>query len=169
VEYVHKNGLMVGTSDNLFNPNIPLTRGMVVTVLYRIAGSPDVSGLTNPFDDVPEGTWYTDAVKWAAANKIASGYGGGKFGPADNITRQDLAVILVRYASFAGIELPMIREYQDFNDNTDIAGYAKDAVEKCYRIGIINGKPGNLLDPKGRGVCGDFAQVFRSGKVIFRL
>jgi hypothetical protein len=75
VEYVTTDNLMFGTSTEpmLFSPNMTLTRGMVVTVLYRIAGSPDVSGLTNPFDDVDEGKWYTDAVKWATTNGIVSG------------------------------------------------------------------------------------------------
>jgi hypothetical protein len=132
---------------------------MIVTILYRHAGSPDVSGLTNPFDDVADGTWYTDAMKWVAANKIVFGMGNGKLGPNDNITRQDLAVILTRYADFAGLKLPVIRDYPGFKDDANIANYAKDAIERFFKAGIISGKPGNLFDPKGQATRAEAAAM----------
>jgi len=87
VNYVFANKLMVGTSDTTFEPNTPLTRAMIVPILYRHAGEPDVSSLNNPFNDVPEGQWFSDAVIWASANRVVNGYGDGKFGSNDPVTR----------------------------------------------------------------------------------
>ena len=148
VNYVVENGLMNGTSKNIFSPNMNLTRGMIVTILYRQAGSPDVSKLANPFSDVKDGQFYTKAVKWAAANKIVQG-SNGKFNPNDNITRQDFSVILYRYAKFASINMPAKRNYSNFADQSNIASYAKGAVETFYKAKIVNGKTGNNFDPKG--------------------
>jgi hypothetical protein len=161
VIYVHANGLMVGTSEKpmLFSPQATLTRGMGVTVLYRIAGSPAVSGLANPFDDVPEGRWYTDAVKWAAANGIAAGYGNGKFGTEDNITREQMAVMIVNYEQFSGKIPPDILMDREFSDWNDISGWAKDAVNRLTMQGIINGKPNNLFDPGGNATRAESAAM----------
>jgi hypothetical protein len=161
VAYVYQNDLMTGTSINpmTFSPNGTLTRGMVVTVLCRISGSPDVTGLKNQFDDVADGKWYTEAVIWAYHNGVVSGYGDGKYGPEDYITRQDLAVILDRYADKTGVLLPAARGYALFNDDADIANYAKEAVERFFRANIVNGKPGNLYDPKGSTTRAEFATM----------
>ena len=158
VQYAFENKLMTGTSATTFSPNSHLTRGMVVTVLYRHAGEPDVSGFDNPFNDVGD-SWYTKAVLWAAANDIVSGYGDGRFGPEINITRQDLAVILNNYAKFAEMDLPTAREYAGFADDMDIRNYAKEAIERFFRAGIINGKPGNLYDPQGNATRAEFATM----------
>ena len=132
---------------------------MAVTVLYRHAGRPDASGLTHAFDDVDEGKYYADAVKWAAANGIVHGYGNGKFGAEDNVTRQDLAVILNNYARFAGIVLPIVRQYSPFADDADIANYAKEDIERFFRAAIVNGKPGNNFDPQGLATRAEFATM----------
>jgi Listeria/Bacterioides repeat len=158
VNYVVENGLMNGTSKNLFSPDMNLTRGMIVTILYRQAGSPDVSKLANPFSDVSNGTYYTKAVKWAAANKIVQG-SGGKFKPDDNITRQDFSVILYRYAKFASIKMPAKRNYSNFADQSSIASYAKGAVETFYKAKIVNGKTGNNFDPKGNTTRAEGAAI----------
>jgi hypothetical protein len=161
VMYAYNKGLMTGTNTDplLFSPNATLTRGMVVTVLYRIAGSPEVSGLANPFDDVADSTWYTDAVKWAYHSGIVSGYGGGKFGPNDNITRQDMAVMLNNFAKHMGINLPSVRVYHGFSDDSDAANYAKEAIERFFKAGIVSGKPGNLYDPQGKATRAEFAAM----------
>jgi len=161
VEYACVNNLMVGTSTDpmLFSPNMTLTRGMVVTVLYRMAESPDASGLSNPFDDVSDGKWYSDAVKWAADNKIVSGYGNGKFGPEDSITREQMAVMIMNYQQFSGnipLDVIMDREFSDWNK---ISGWAKDAVNRLTKQGIINGKPNNLFDPDGEATRAEFAAI----------
>ena len=162
VMYVYNLGLMTGTSIEpmMFGPNMALTRGMAITVLYRHAGSPDVSGLAAPFNDVSANRWYTDAAIWAAANGIVKGIGDGKFAPYDSITKQDLAVILNNYAIFAGLQLPIIQDSTIFNDNANIANYATEAIENFFRAGIINGRPGNMLDPKGQTLRAEFATMF---------
>jgi hypothetical protein len=136
-----------------------MTRGMIVTVLYRLAGAPDVSSLANPFHDTDSAAWYADAVKWAAANGIVSGMGDGSFAPISDITRQDLAVILNNYAKFAKLDLPAIREYTGFADDIIIRNYAKEAIELFFRAEIINGKPGNLYDPLGNASRAEFATM----------
>ena len=161
VMYAYERGLMIGTSTEpmMFSPNMELTRGMAATVPYRHAGSPDVIGLINPFTDVPANKWFTDAVVWAADKGIVLGLGDGRFAPCNIVTRQDLAAILNRYVVFTGIELPVIRDYTGFNDDADIANYAKEAVEKFFCAGIISGKPGNIFDPQGQTTRAEFATI----------
>jgi hypothetical protein len=163
VYYVYNNGLMNGTSSTpmLFSPNAALTRGMIVTILYRASGTPDVSGFSNPFNDVPEGEWYTEAVKWAAANEIINGYGAGKYGPDDNVIREQLAAILMRYAEFLDKELPKEREYTGFADERRILSYAKDAVIALYSASIINGRQGNIFDPQGIAARAEIAAMLQ--------
>jgi len=159
VEFVFNRGLMIGTADDIFEPNTSLTRGMIVTVLYRYIGSPDVSDLSSPFNDVAADVWYTDAIIWAAKNEIVLGYGDGNFGPNDHIIRQDLAVILYRYAVFADITLPVTREYEEFLDDPLISDYAKEAVEVFYEAEIINGKLGGIFDPRGDATRAEVAAM----------
>jgi hypothetical protein len=132
---------------------------MIVTILYRMEDSPGVSGLANPFSDVSADKYYSNAVIWAAANGIVSGYGGSKYGPEDNITREQLSTILNNYAKFAGIDLPVVREYSGFNDDADIANYAKEAIEQFFRAAIVDGKPNNLFDPKGNATRAEVATM----------
>ena len=164
VLYVYEKGLMTGTSTNpmMFSPNENLTRAMIVTILYRIAGEPSVTGQTNPFTDVPAGQWYTNAVIWAANNKVVEGYGDGRFGPNDDITREQLATILDRYAAFAKITLPDERAYPGFSDDAKIAEYAKASVQRLYKSGLINGKPNNLFDPQGNATRAEAAKLFHT-------
>ena len=161
VMFAYSHGLMTGTDPMQFAPNSPTTRGMIVTVLYRKAGSPgagrDAPGAS--FTDVAANTWYTDSINWAAENGIVGGYGGGLFGPNDNITRQDLAVILLNYAKSAGLRLPVLRGYAGFGDAEDISGYAAEAVELLYRAGVISGRPGDVFDPLGLATRAELATM----------
>jgi hypothetical protein len=161
VLYAYANGLMIGTNTNpmMFSPNMQLTRGMLVTILHRMEGSPSVSGLENPFTDTAEGMWYTDAIKWAADNGLVVGYGNGRFGSEDNITRQDLAVILAKYADLIEKNLPPVRDYIRFNDEADTTNYAKEAIERFFRAGIISGRPHNLFDPKATATRAEVAAI----------
>ena len=161
VMFAYENGMMVGTSTEpmLFSPNATLTRGMVVTVLYRMAGSPDVSALANPFDDVEAGQWYTDAIIWAQANNIVSGYGNNKFGAEDSITREQMAVILYNYEQFSGEVIADIVAEKEFTDNDSISGWATEAVKALVMQGIITGKPGDMFDPQGNATRAEFATV----------
>ena len=158
VRYMWEKSLMNGTSDTLFSPNVKLTRGMVVTVLWRIQKSPSADDLEMPFSDVDTG-WYYDAVKWAAENGVVTGYPDGTFRPGNNIYRQDLALILNRYADLTGSELTAAREYEVFNDEAQIAPYAKGAVETLYKSGIINGRTGNDFDPVGSATRAEFSAM----------
>jgi len=143
----------------LFSPNTSLTRGMIVTILYRMAGSPDVSGLPNPFSDVAEGMWYSDAVKWAASNEIVNGIGDGKYDPETPITRQDLAVIIMRYLDFIKYEYTVTEEYRLFNDEDNISDYAKNAIQVLNKLGIIKDKGNDVIDPQGQATRAEIAAI----------
>ncbi|MCL2336675.1 MAG: S-layer homology domain-containing protein [Firmicutes bacterium] len=159
VQYVYDNKLMTGTGETLFSPEISTTRGMIVTILYRQAGSPSVSGLENQFSDIAAGQWYTDAVTWAAKNNIVSGYGNNKFGPADNITREQLASILYRYEQFSGHTPSNTMADKQFADSNKISDYAKIPVNSLMIQGILSGKPGNLFDPQGMATRAEVAAM----------
>jgi hypothetical protein len=165
---------MTGTAADKFSPNAQATRGMIVTMLFRLA-APAKGANTTDFTDVPLDKYYSDAVAWAAENEIVGGIGGGRFAPDANITRQDLAVILTRYAEYQGFTLAAAREYAAFGDDNAVSDYARAAVEACYRAGVISGKPassivsdsghqlspqgGNLFDPKGEATRAEVAAM----------
>ena len=113
------------------------------------------------FGDVDEGVWYSDAVQWAAANGIVSGYGNGMFGPNDNITREQLATILYRYCLLMGIDVSVGEDTNilSYNDAFEISEYAISAFQWACGAGIINGKPGGYLDPKGTATRAEVATV----------
>jgi hypothetical protein len=111
------------------------------------------------FADVPEGQWYSDAVAWAYGAGIVSGIGDNRFAPDAEITRQDLAVMLARYADAMEAALPATRAAAAFADSGDVAGYAKDAAALLYSAGIVNGKPGNLFDPSGPATRAEVAAM----------
>ena len=162
VAYVYSNGLFSGVSSTKFAPNMSMTRGMTVTALYRMAGNPYAFGGNNPFYDVPETAYYRNAVVWAVNRGIVSGVGGGRFAPDSGITRQDVAVIFVRYANKMGIPLPAADGIIGFQDASDISGYAKDSVSILLRAKIIGGRPGNIFDPKGKATRAEVAAMIRS-------
>jgi len=139
VKYVYENGLMTGTGANQFSPNATLTRGMVVTVLWRLRGEPMLADYQNPFSDVDWQAYYFNAVQWASASKIVSGYNDVQFGPNDPITRQDFAVILMRYMDHMKVYPITNAQWLYFADGDDIASYAMDAIQTFNKLGIING------------------------------
>ncbi|MCR4963722.1 MAG: S-layer homology domain-containing protein [Firmicutes bacterium] len=149
VDYVTEKGLMQGVGANLFAPNAATSRAMIVTVLYRLAGSPAVSG-DNPFSDVAEGAWYADAVAWANANGIVEGYGNGKFGSDDNITREQLAAILYRYAKAQGYDVSQTADLSGYGDAGQVDGWAQAAMAWACGSGLIQGdEQHNLLPGQG--------------------
>jgi len=158
VQYVFENKLFNGTSNTTFSPNGTMTRAMMVTVLYRMSDSP-VSG-TNTFTDVPVGTWYTDAVSWAAANKVVEGIGNNLFNPDADITREQMSTILYRYINYADIELDLTRLNSTFADSGNISTWAKNAVNYMYAAEIINGKGNNTFEPQGNATRAEVAQLF---------
>ena len=155
--YVWENDLMVGTAHRIFSPKMNMSRAMIVTALHRLSDEPAAGSAG--FPDVPVGMWYNAAIAWAQEDGVVLGYGDGRFGPNDDITRQDLAVILVRYAESIGFELPATRELPDFADKAKIADYAQAAVEVLYQAEILNGKDNNLFDPTGFATRAEVAAV----------
>jgi len=160
VRYVYERELMIGTTENEFSPYLATSRAMVVTILYRLAESPDISELSNPFTDVPADLWYTDAVIWAAANGIVNGYGNSKFGPDDSITREQMAVILYRYAKFMDYDIVMKVDtgVGSFEDADSISLYATEAMIWACNAGILQGSD-NKLDPCGAAIRAQTAAV----------
>jgi len=146
--YVYTNGLIIGTATDKFSPNSTLTRGMIVTILYRNAGSPSVSGFLSPFSDVPNNTLYTDAIKWAVSNGIVSGYGNGKFGPDDPVTKEQLAALIFRAQQYSGRTPPNVGIGKSFADAVRISDWAKDAVTVLNRQGLFDDLPGVYLNPQ---------------------
>ncbi|MBQ8525120.1 MAG: S-layer homology domain-containing protein [Clostridia bacterium] len=148
VEYSVANGLFNGTSDTTFSPSAPLTRAMLVTVLYRAEGEPRVSGITS-FSDLEEGQYYLDAVCWAQINVIANGITETEFAPNQNITREQIAAIMFRYAQYKGIaptgEWAISLDYADLGDISD---YAVEAVMYCKLNNIMTGRENNNFAPK---------------------
>ena len=158
VAYACSNGLFVGTSNDSFSPDAPMSRAMLATVIWRMEGSP-AAGAGNPFADVADGEWYTEAVAWAAANGIVKGVGDNRFVPDEDITRQDMATIIWRYMDMGGWSISAVRQYDTFSDEGDIADYAIQAVTELYSCGIINGKPNNLFDPNGLSTRAETAAI----------
>lgn len=158
VKYVYENGMMKGLSDTVFAPNVTLSRAMLVTILYRLEGSPAVSE-ANPFSDVAEGQWYTDAVIWANANGIVSGYGNGSFGPMDNITREQMAAILMRYAGYKGADTFARADLSGYADQDAVSSWALEAMQWANAEGLINGRTATTLAPAGETTRAEAAAI----------
>ena len=148
VKYVYEKGMMAGTAADVFAPNATTTRAMIVTILYRLEGSPAVTG-TSAFVDVPAGQWYTDAVKWAAANQIVNGTSATTFAPNDSITREQMAAILYRYAQYKGYDVTKKADLSGYSDNGQVSAYAKDALAWANAAKLINGVTNTTLAPQG--------------------
>ncbi|MBE7030444.1 MAG: S-layer homology domain-containing protein [Ruminococcaceae bacterium] len=157
VQFVYENKLFSGT-DKGFEPDVCMTRGMLVTVLYRLAAPDKVPG-ENPFEDVHEDDWYADAVKWAAEKGVVSGVSDTQFAPDTDITREQLALILYRYAEGAGYDVSGQAELLPYGDADEISDYAKDAMEYAVWAGIISGKGENILAPQERATRAEVATM----------
>lgn len=160
VKYAYAQGLMTGTSATTFAPNGTMNRAMIVTVLYRLEKSPAVTGASK-FTDVPAGQWYSDAVAWAAANKIVNGYDETTFGPMNAVTREQMAAILFRYEQYKGLENVTLEENLNrFPDQNKISAYAIPALQWAVGQKIINGNADGTLDPTGTATRAQVAQIF---------
>ena len=150
VDDIVDRGLMNGTGPVTFEPDSTMTRAMLVTVLWRSAGSPNEG--TNGFTDVPADQWYTQAVAWAAQNGIVNGVGNNKFDPDAKITREQLAAVLYRYAGKVGMDVTARADLKLFPDAGSVSAYATDALSWCVANGIVNGTLEHgtaYLDPQG--------------------
>lgn len=156
VQYAVQNGLMNGVGDGRFDPEGAMTRAMLVTVLWRYEGEPQEG--THTFSDVPNNQWYTDVVAWAAANRIVGGIGNGKFDPEGNITREQMATILYRYAEKKGPDTSKRGDLGGFPDGGKVQSWAKEAMQWVVAEGIINGSDGKLL-PQGNATRAQVATI----------
>lgn len=150
--YAYNNGLFAGMTPTTFAPNATMTRAMLVSVLWRLAGEPAPKA-PNTFVDVPDGAWYTDAVTWAAENGVVSGIGGSRFDPSGFVTREQTAEILYNYAHSKGYDVSARADLTAFPDAGSVSGWAEEALSWANAAGLINGtvRDGQtILDPQGR-------------------
>ena len=158
VEYVYNEGIMDGVSKREFAPNETLTRAMIVKILYRIEGEP-AGYRTSDFGDVASGRWYTEAVAWAAEKEIVKGYGNGKFGPNDPVTREQLAAILYRYTQYKGWSTTAASgSLKGFADAASVSSYAVDAMNWAVDEGLLKGA-NNKLSPKSNATRAQVAAI----------
>lgn len=158
VDYVLDNELMNGVGGNRFDPYGTTSRAMIVTILWRLEGCP--KAVSAPaFTDVPDGMWYTEAIRWAASTGIVKGYGDQTFGLNDPITREQLATILYRYEQYKHGAAGALAFLPDFADRTEISDWAYEAMCWAVENGVIKGRESGLLDPKGRAMRCETAQM----------
>ena len=146
VQYVFQNGLMTGMNATTFGPSQTLSRAQFAVILYRMAGSPSVAGMANPFADNQQASFYRDAVIWCNNAGIITGYFNadgsftGRFGPSDLITREQLATMLYRYANYAGMDTSASISLDDFGDSNRVSSFAADALQWAAAEGIVSGR-----------------------------
>ena len=160
VMFVFTNGLMVGTGDATFSPAISTSRAMIAVTLWRMEGEPAAKG-ANPFTDVENGAWYTEAITWANENGIAEGYGNGCFQPETPVTREQLAAFFYRYAEYKGYDITITGSLDHFNDKDNVSEWAKDTMAWAVGYGLIGGKDNNMLDPQGEATRAEFAAMLQ--------
>lgn len=156
IAYVYENKLFNGTGEG-FSPNQPMTRAMLVTVLHR-AATPEAGVQENPFSDVSEGNWYTESIIWAAGNGLVNGVSENEFAPDVSITREQLAVILYRYASLCGREVTVKNESLSYGDVDSISDYAQEAMAYAVEVGVLKGSDGHL-EPKREATRAEVATM----------
>ena len=157
VSYVYRNGLMNGISATRFAPNAKLNRAMIAQVLYNLEG--ETRSYPTVFSDVADSAWYADAVNWAADKGIVEGYGNGKFGPEDNITREQMAAILYRYADYKGYDVRASARLSGFADENQVSDWAEEAMSWAVAEDLMDGKGNNRLDPTGTATRAEVATI----------
>ena len=158
VQYVYENDMMAGTSDITFSPNQTTTRGMIVTILYRLEGEPTVTG-TTAFTDVTANQYYANAVAWAVQNGIVAGSDATTFAPNNAITREQMAAILYRYAQFKGYDVSAKADLSTYIDAADVSAYATDAMAWASQTGLITGTSATTLSPAGQATRAQVATI----------
>jgi hypothetical protein len=148
IEFVLSRGLFKGVTDETFEPDTAMTRAMLVTVLHRLAGNPGAS-VTELFADVEEGSWFDEAVRWASGKGVVKGYGDSTFGPGISLTREQLAVILFRYAGESGYDTSARADLTVYSDAAKVSSWAEEAMRWAVAEGLITGTAGDTLDAGG--------------------
>ncbi len=163
VRWAFLEGLMTGTSDTEFSPNLATTRGMIVSVLYRLEGNPDLSDdiLGYPYEDVNPDDWYAMPVYWARLHGIVSGYSDSQFGPNDAITREQLAAILMNYADYKGMDVSARADLSGYSDADTISSWATDTMQWAVAEGYISGMTADTLEPQGSTTRAQVAAIFQ--------
>lgn len=154
IDFVLREGLMLGTGTNSFAPNTTADRAMVVTTLYRMAGSPETEG-ESPYTDAPDGRWYSDALLWAWETGLAEGYGNGLFGPGDSITREQLAVLFLRCMGSPD----SAQSLDGFSDSSEISFWAAEAMSWAVESGLMQGRGNGIIAPKSPATRAELAQL----------
>ena len=157
VKYVHSEGMMVGTSATKFSPDATTTRSMIVTILYRLAGSPPAQ--TPTFSDVPAGQYYTYPVGWAAGQSIVNGYETGQFQPSGLLTREQLAAILYRYSRSMGYNTAQRGDLTGFADCSAISPYAVEPLSWAVGAGLLSGMGDGTISPGGQATRAQVAAI----------
>lgn len=158
VRYVYEKHMMSGTGEAMFSPDLATTRAMIVTILYRLEGSPAASNAP-AFTDVTDGQWYSSAIAWAATNNIVGGYGGGLFGPNDTITREQMAAILHRYAQYKGYDVTATADLSGYVDAGSVSTWAQGAMQWANGAGLITGNSATTLNPLGAATRAEVASI----------
>ena len=158
VAYVYENGIMAGTSETTFEPGMLLDRAQAAQLFYNLEGKPAVTG-DSTFTDVTSGHWAVDAITWAAQNDIVAGIGGGLYDPDNNVTREQFAVMLYKYARFKGYDLTASGDLAQFPDAGSISGWAETALSWANGNGLINGHENGTIDPQGSAIRAQAASI----------
>jgi len=156
IAFAASHELFQGTGDKTFGPDLPMDRAMLATVLYRLEDA--AAQGENPFDDVAQDAWYTDAVIWANAEKIVTGTGAG-FAPQRPITRQEIVTMLYRYAKAVGLDTKQSADLKDYTDAGAVASWAKDAMEWAVAVGLVKGKTDTTLEPEANATRAEVATL----------
>lgn len=148
IHYIYSKDLMRGVDDNQFAPEAEVNRAMLVTMLYRLEGTPTAT-TSNSFADVADNSWYTESILWASANHLVSGYGKNQFGPEDGITREQLAVVLLRYSQYKNYDTSKTADLSRFADGEQISSWAAPALAWANAEGLITGRGKTTMAPQG--------------------
>ena len=162
VQYTSEHGLFQGITETKFGPHITMTRGMLVTVLYRLEGEPAVDGQTQPFTDVDAGRYYGDAITWAANSGVVNGVTDTRFAPEAAVTREQMVTILYRYAGLEGADVTAKADLESFPDHDQVKPYARDAFSWAVGAGIIQGNSNGgvtTLSPRNSATRAQVAAV----------
>ena len=158
VKFVYEAGLMNGEGENTFNPKGNLNRAMLVTILYRLEQSPEIAA-AGRFTDVKAGQWYSEAVIWASENGIVNGYEDNTFKPMNNVSREEMAAMLMRYAEFKQIDVSATKDISGYQDAAKVSSWAQQNMSWANSAGLIQGDEHNNLNPKGNATRAEAAMI----------